>query len=356
MLRTRLRKAIWLSPMLFPCLLILCQVSNNISKMEFQDSRDVPKGAIGKPASTEKMRTYPRQIVLWTSWRSGSSFTGTLLANAVNKTYYSYEPLHMRGPRILKEQESIGAIEFMKTLLLCEMYKIPYYVSYTYRKSFFLEKNKYLRDYLQMKDNESLETMEEACRNANVHLSKVIRLKVAYSRKLLEDPSLDIQIVHLIRDPRAVYNSRKSQPWCKERSCRDIDTVCSILWEDVQQIKQLQRDFPTKYMVIRYEDLSLQLNKKLKEVFDFLSWEFTEHTKQTFEKYTKVRNMKELSTYNHTFAWRDSIPFEKVQEIQSACSESLKYLGYRNFDTAKDLRNMTLPVLVKNSLGLPTYE
>ncbi|XP_076029882.1 uncharacterized protein LOC143018410 [Oratosquilla oratoria] len=162
MLSTRLRKAVWLSPMFFSCLLIIYQVSNNISKMEFQDSRDVPKGATGEPASTEKMRRHPRQIVLWTSWRSGSSFTGTLLANAVNKTYYSYEPLHMKGPRILKDQESIGAIKFMKALLLCEMYKMPDYVSYTYRIPFFLGENKYLRDYVRMKNKKNLETMQEA--------------------------------------------------------------------------------------------------------------------------------------------------------------------------------------------------
>ncbi|KAK7080957.1 hypothetical protein SK128_011301 [Halocaridina rubra] len=51
----------------------------------------LPLSSHNAKPSTKALRNYPRIVILWTTWRSGSTFLGQLLASALDETFYRCE-------------------------------------------------------------------------------------------------------------------------------------------------------------------------------------------------------------------------------------------------------------------------
>ncbi|XP_045138943.1 uncharacterized protein LOC123520593 isoform X2 [Portunus trituberculatus] len=88
--------------------------------------------------------------------------------------------------------------------------------------------------------------VSDVCRRSSLHVAKVVRLSLRQAMPLLEDENLSLQVVYLVRDPRAVLSSRSRLPWCVAAACRDPYTVCSSLQRDLLLIPRLLRRFPTR--------------------------------------------------------------------------------------------------------------
>ena len=54
-----------------------------------------------------------------------------------------------------------------------------------------------------------------------------------------------LQIVYLVRDPRAIYASRQQIGWCKKDPiCRDPEILCDGLVQDFNSAVDLQAQYP----------------------------------------------------------------------------------------------------------------
>ena len=136
-----------------------------------------------------------RNILIATSWRSGSSFLGELLAQYPG-TFYYFEPLHYYAQKVTAQSSVIREEEFLETLFRCQFGDTNRgFLEHVQEKnnSFLLSsRNKRLWDSCQLfPDHERLEVcfseeyLNTVCPRFPLRLIKTVRLRVRRTRKLL---------------------------------------------------------------------------------------------------------------------------------------------------------------------------
>lgn len=167
--------------------------------------------------------TSARQVLIATSWRSGSSFLGELI-NQQPGTFYYFEPLHYYS--YIRNKSTVQTeVDFVSSLFKCrftgENEGYLEHVSKPEHSFLFTRHNSRLwSSCTDFKPRESLcfsaDYMGEVCSRHPVRLVKTVRLRVREASHLL-DSLEELKLVVLVRDPRAVFNSRWSgrvSTWC----------------------------------------------------------------------------------------------------------------------------------------------
>ncbi|KAK4316017.1 hypothetical protein Pmani_012791 [Petrolisthes manimaculis] len=216
----------------------------------------------------------PRVILLLSSWRSGSTFLGEILATADNNnTFYSYEPLHEWKVRLVREDSGSTrtAVQLLTDLLHCRLYLHPHHLAYMTSKHWYLRWNTRLASHC-LHNNQCTNTTlaTQLCTTSHIHVAKVVRLGLHWVLPLLQDPSLNLQLVVLVRDPRAVLSSRARVPWCQDPSCSHPPTVCQAMYQDLRLLPHLLRQYPTRVKMVQYERFLLDLHTSLPDLLSFL--------------------------------------------------------------------------------------
>ena len=170
-----------------------------------------------------------RPILLLTTWRSGSTFTGDIL-NQYPATFYYFEPLHYYANR--REKDAIQSEDiFLKSLFQCSFNKDNFgYLQHVaqWANSFLFKKHNWrlwdsCRNVLPLNTMCFLpEFLSFACRLHPIRLIKTVRIRLKSLASLLEDPQLKLKVILLVRDPRGVFNSRQSDlvsAWCTGDDC-----------------------------------------------------------------------------------------------------------------------------------------
>ena len=94
------------------------------------------------------------------------------------------------------------------------------------------------------------EFLSQSCSLYPFQSMKTVRLRVNLSRTFLEDSSLNVRILLLVRDPRGTLQSRKHRDWCPGNpDCDKPENLCMDLVNDYYTTQQLMKGFPNK---IRY--------------------------------------------------------------------------------------------------------
>lgn len=79
---------------------------------------------------------------------------------------------------------------------------------------------------------------------------KTVRFRLNLTRTLIEDPSLNVQVLLLVRDPRGTLQSRKHRSWCPGKpDCDRPEALCTDLVNDYRAAQVLTKRFPTR---VRY--------------------------------------------------------------------------------------------------------
>ena len=179
-----------------------------------------------------------KNILIATSWRSGSSFLGELLAQYPG-TFYFFEPLHYYAQKVTPQSGVIREEEFLETLFRCQFGVSNHGFLEHVRNNPVLLSNKRLWDSCQLfAEHERLEVcfseeyLNTVCPRFPLRLIKTVRLRVQRTRKLLgktisvQSRRLSLLTIHLtifiypclllenvpnmkvlvlVRDPRAVF-------------------------------------------------------------------------------------------------------------------------------------------------------
>lgn len=157
----------------------------------------------------------PFQSVIFTTWRSGSTFLGDIL-NAMPGNFYHYEPLlhydivQVRGPPTAEP-----ALEHLRKLLMCNYTDMDDYLNYGKHHFNLFTHNTRLWKHCRVFTNYCFTSkfLEPFCKLFPLQSMKSVRLRAALAPILLDDPSLNVKVILLVRDPRGTMQSRRHRDW-----------------------------------------------------------------------------------------------------------------------------------------------
>ncbi|CAD1469162.1 unnamed protein product [Heterotrigona itama] len=281
----------------------------------------------------------PMRSVILTSWRSGSTFFGDVI-NAHPANFYHYEPLldfgivQIRGPPLADE-----ALRNLEALLKCDFSNLGRfsnrYLDYGKTHPWVFNHNTHLWKQCQIHKKICWDPrfVSKFCKLFPFQSMKVVRLRLRAAEKLLEQEDLGIRLVLLIRDPRGILQSRKHREWCPTKpDCSDPALVCADMVSDFSAAVRLIKKYPRTFRVIRYEDLSVDPYRHVRELYNFYGLDFHVNVKKFLDTHTKNDVGGVSSTFRNSkvapFHWRTDLDFEEVDEIQRVCAAAMRLWGY----------------------------
>ncbi|GBN72836.1 Carbohydrate sulfotransferase 1 [Araneus ventricosus] len=303
----------------------------------------------------------PIHVLLIAYARTGSSFVGDLLQSLPN-TFYHFEPLHFLGNPVLNDsfQEARALLD---KVFRCNVSSIDGFLKWQKKHKGYM---KFKRSFNYWKEcskknfcyNGSY--IDNYCRKRGTIVVKTIRLKLPDAAELFTThPHLNLKIIYLTRDPRGSINSRTKFPvsqWCKrDPMCINPNHFCSALGEDLKIVCSLSKERPEDFMVLRYEDLSIDPFATTTRLVEFLGLQSIPPDTQAFlnshtsvignvrEKYRPQGLDYPYSTFRNSsitaMSWRSQMSFRRVTLLQTTCQTALTGLGYYSYSTAASLRS-----------------
>ncbi|XP_063786631.1 carbohydrate sulfotransferase 1-like [Pseudophryne corroboree] len=343
-----------------------------------------------------------KHILIFATARSGSSFLGQLF-NQNTDIFYLFEPLYhvqdmfttSNDQLTIDRRSLLGAYrDLLHNLYDCDFYSLENYIKPVPKdhltSSFFrsgssntlcsppvcnqtgrIEESQCTKKCKPL----NLTLASLACRYKHLAI-KIIRIsEINHLRTLVEDPRLNLRIIHLVRDPRAVLTSRINTFVDQYRPFKIWNSIgkkphnvnlelISNICIDYSNSVEIGFSRPTwlkgKYMLVRYEDIAMDPVKKATEIYSFVGLEWKErvsrwieeNTKKAasstkFNKFTTIRNSSETAE-----SWRLHLHFNIVQAVQEICNITLSQLGYQVVDSIQQLKNLSQS-LVEPRLFLP---
>ncbi|XP_015820833.3 carbohydrate sulfotransferase 5 [Nothobranchius furzeri] len=349
------------------------------------NSRNLPQSPHNAPLPGRKVH-----VLLLSSWRSGSSFLGQVFSQHPS-VFYLMEPgwhvwtrVQKSGARLLR----MAVRDCLRSLYQCDFSVMDAYLPENHRVSslFMWYQSRALcsppacsvRAINEVKcrqkcDARGLQKAEQACSTYSHVVLKETRLfELESLYPLLQDPNLDLRIVHLVRDPRAVMRSR-------EESARVLakDTATALEQQNIPnveaQFKVMQEICRShvgiyerailkpppflrgRYKLVRYEDVVHNPQKEVNEIYDFVGLKMTPEMSDWIYQKTHgkgkgtVKEAFQVVSRNATQvseAWRTMLPHLKVKRVQEVCKEAMSLLGYRTVQNNKEQNNLDIDLLV----------
>ncbi|KYO42448.1 carbohydrate sulfotransferase 3 isoform A [Alligator mississippiensis] len=337
-----------------------------------------------------------RHVLLMATTRTGSSFVGEFF-NQQGNIFYLFEPLWHIERTVSFEPGGANAVgsalvyrDVLKQLFLCDLYILENFISplpedhltqYMFRRgsSRSLCEEPVCTPYVK-KVFEKYHCKNRQCGPLNVTLAaeaclrkdhmalKAVRIRqLEFLQPLVEDPRLDMRIIQLVRDPRAVLASRmvafsgKYETWKKWAS----EGAAPLNEDEVQRLRgncenirlsaELGLRQPAwlrgRYMLIRYEDIARSPLQKAKEMYKFADISITPQVEEWILKNTQAPQDSSgiYSTQKNSSEqfekWRFSIPFKLAQVVQNVCGPAMSLFGYKVASNPETLTNRSISLL-----------
>ncbi|KAG9272003.1 carbohydrate sulfotransferase 1 [Astyanax mexicanus] len=341
-------------------------------------------------------------VLILATTRSGSSFVGQLF-NQHSDVFYLFEPLyHVQTTLIPHYTHSrntadrrvmLGASrDLLRSLYDCDLYFLESYfkpqpANHTTDKLFrrgasralcsppvcdaFSPSEPYIDEgeCIRKCSSLNLSLAVESCRERRHVAIKTVRIpEIADLRALIEDPRLNLKVVHLVRDPRGILSSRIEtfrdtyrlwRIWrATGRKPYNLDlTQLSTVCEDMLRSTTTGSSRPLwlrgRYILVRYEDLARNPLQKTTEIYDFLGLPMEKSVEEWIRNNTRGSNdisaKHKYGTVRDSAAnaesWRLKLSHEIVEHTQTVCQQVLEELGYKPVNSPEELKNMSVSVI-----------
>ncbi|XP_036131817.1 carbohydrate sulfotransferase 4 [Molossus molossus] len=344
-------------------------------------------------STREEPKPKPMHVLVLSSWRSGSSFVGQLFGQHPD-VFYLMEPawhVWMTFKQSTPWSLHMAVRDLIRSIFLCDMSVFDAYMKpgpRTQSNLFQWETSRALcsppacsifpRDMIippahckLLCSKEPFEMVEKACRSYSHVVLKEVRffnLQVLYP--LLRDPSLNLHIVHLVRDPRAMFRSRehtekelmidsKIVMGQEQQKLQDNDqpyyvmqVICQSQLEIYKAVQTLPKALRRHYLLVRYEDIVRNPLAQTARMYEYAGLKFFPHLQTWVHNITRGKGTSSYSfktdsrdALNTSQAWRWSLPYRKVSQLQKVCGDTMKLLGYHLVGSEQEQRNLSLDLL-----------
>jgi hypothetical protein len=335
----------------------------------------------------------PSKVMIVAYRRSGSSFIGEMF-NRNPRVFYLFEPIHPveeiagMGRYPLLYDTLVGHV--LDVIYTCSFNKHPLLVNFLSKSAFRL-KSEVLKARGLCARKVTPRNMSRECAkldatilkrlcNSKDHgrVVKSIRTTVKKILEYVEQSATDsklyrLNLIHLVRDPRAIISSRLDIFLHKQHvnansstiRLRDDQTFTNALRRSVRVASanlcsRIQSDLKyggqangNRYMSLRYEDAALRPLNAYEKVSQFSGIPKSEAVADWLKRNTRVADMRdandEYSTSRNSsasvYSWRRRLPYALVAEVQSQCAEVMETLRYLPARNERELLDVTRPLV-----------
>ncbi|CAL8357634.1 unnamed protein product [Lota lota] len=346
----------------------------------------------GSPCRRPSQTQGKVHVLLLSSWRSGSSFVGQVFSQHPS-VFYLMEPawhvwsqLSNYGARKLK----MAVRDLVRSVFQCDLSVVDAYLPEQQNVSslFMWSQSRALcsppacaltpRDRLSDPaecskhcGTKGMRWAAEACRSySHVVLKETRIFELESLYPLLRDPSLDLRIVHLVRDPRAVVFSREHTASAfrmdnsitldhakvpeQQEQLAVIQEVCRSHVRIHEKATQKPPDFLRgRYKMVRYEDIVLNTLEEVNNLYKFVGLEMTTQVGEWIYKVTHGKDSRrgtfQIISQNATYlsqAWRATLDHVKVGRIQELCKGAMSLLGYRIVNSIQEQKGVDVDTVI----------
>nr|XP_037284922.1 uncharacterized protein LOC119177837 [Rhipicephalus microplus] len=146
------------------------------------------------------------------------------------------------------------------------------------------------------------------CSRAQTQVFKFTRLYVTQVQSWIKrNPEIapSVRVIHLVRDPRAVYASRRRLGWCKNhKQCGSATALCDQMRSNLDAFGDLGHHLPNnRTYQIRYEDLTADPLNETKRLFASLGLQFTPSVYEYVVNHTTASGAKTKDAFS---TWRNA--------------------------------------------------
>ncbi|XP_037322373.2 carbohydrate sulfotransferase 3a [Pungitius pungitius] len=338
-----------------------------------------------------------KHILLMATTRTGSSFVGEFFNQHGGNMFYLFEPLwHVERMLTAASEANNGTVsagiyrDVLQGLFLCDFSPLEKFISppprdhvtpALFRRESSLSlceesvcspviKDVFERYHCKMRrcGPVNLTLASESCLSKQHHAIKTVRVRQLETlQPLVEDPRLDVRVIQLVRDPRAILASRMVafsskyqtwKAWAQDGQVPEDDEEVKRLKGNCDQIRlsaEVGLSQPPwlrrRYMLVRYEDIARYPMQKAEEMYRFTGIPFspqarewilrnTQTTREASGIYSTQKNSSEQAE-----KWRFNIPFALAQVVQRVCGPTMTLFGYRFVYDESTLLNRSISLL-----------
>uniref|UniRef100_A0A8C5QG00 Sulfotransferase n=1 Tax=Leptobrachium leishanense TaxID=445787 RepID=A0A8C5QG00_9ANUR len=338
----------------------------------------------------------PRKVhlLILSSWRSGSSFIGQVFSQHPD-VFYLMEPAWHVWVSMFRSSAHVlhmAVRDLVRSVFMCDMSVFDAYMPRERNISSLFQWpvsralcSQPMCDRYQHNGitNETIcknlcarqpfSKIQQACEIYSHVVIKEVRffdMKVLYP--LLADPSLNLKIIHLVRDPRAVVRSREQAVKALARDngivlntsgTRVDDSKYKVMQEICRSHVQIYEtasfkapDFlKDRYMLVRYEDVVRNPMREITEMYKFANLKWISRLEKFIfnithgegpRKKDQAFKTSSRNAVNVSQAWRTSLAFSKVTSIQEVCKGAMNLLGYQLVNSAAEQMDLSQEVVL----------
>lgn len=215
-----------------------------------------------------------------------------------------------------------------------------------------------------------LQTIINVCNTTRALVMKFIRLEMESVLNYL--PYFpNMKIIHLIRDPRGMFNSRTKLGFSKIKHGEpseighlnkdEVRRFCGLLHKDLSVSKFVRQIAPDRLRLVLYEDLAERPMEVSRELLNFTGLQMTPKMENFIKHMTSSsRDSCDFCTQRKNSAktarrWRTEMKLPNALFIYEACGESMNVLGYLPFSTSFDMKNLMSPSRTENNVSVSLF-
>ncbi|XP_072048331.1 carbohydrate sulfotransferase 1-like [Amphiura filiformis] len=302
-----------------------------------------------------------QHVIIFTLRRSGSTFTSEIF-NQNDDYMYFFEPLRSYEIMKMKTDPSVRAIpryqvvpwsyskQLLSALYRCDFTELP---NWTRLRDLCFhigtDPIRSMASYCRSKKNNNLAAM---CRKHKGIAIKTIRVSdIQNLYDLVTDPKLNFKVIHLVRDPRGIMNSRyktlkkvgevraerlysttngNSGP--EPMRANEVSEICTHMERNLKYWLDTPEWLAGRYKLVRYEDLAGNPLSVTRDLYNFIQTPLPHSVTQWIDRNTKHTTGKgKVTTRNSNitaYQWQTELDRSVIDDVQHRCKKLLDMLGY----------------------------